>query len=763
MKRLKNFGFFFLLVLILISSNLIYGGEKFLFSIDDYFSVVSMNVADMTADGQWLACTVSTRGDSLPRDNYRYGDPSYIAPFQLDVIVLDTKTGEQIKLFDRKKQVRSLTWSQDGKMLAYFLCDNGDYRLYIWHRESQEFEAIEIPQKFVVASNTQLAWSPDGKKLFFNVRDPEWKKKCVDLFENTTNGPIIVHDSEEPFLLWDKLRSKYGNLSIPVIWDRESKNLTPLLKETPLNSVRISRDGSHMIFERDVTEKTDYDVIFGTTNQLEIMVLPDGPPRVLLKDYKRRRLHWNQESTMLAYTEKGDVFVMGTQDEEPRNLTGKKEEDAQQNKNGLERKSNEKSEEKEEKKQRFNVLRFSPDGRQLLCTSSRTMPEEEQPYRQTTPPRQFWLIDIETGDKHVVYESAEEPEARPSLQVVDWSPDGRFVYFNYSAPDKYDRGLVKFDLKSREFTDLLRSGHVYQRWRMSEDGKIFVYSDSDGDFPADWYSTDAKFTRIKKLTDLNPQLREKALSHTELISYRDIDGKQLYGVLFYPANYEKGKKYPLITEVYERYFDNGFNSTLNIFTSAGYAVLHPSVHFNRGYPGEAWAKGALSAINKVIEMGIADSDQLGIQGTSYGGYATVLLITQTDRFKAAINNSGKVNMVSFYTQSPRLGIRNIHAPEKSQDRIGGTMWEYPERYLAHSAILDADRITTPLLCITGDQDPNVEALQSQEIYYALRRLGKKVVWLRYHNGAHGGPHTIEERKDMYQRMLDWYDKYLKED
>lgn len=183
--------------------------------------------------------------------------------------------------------------------------------------------------------------------------------------------------------------------------------------------------------------------------------------------------------------------------------------------------------------------------------------------------------------------------------------------------------------------------------------------------------------------------------------------------------------------------------------------------FETGYPGEAWAKGALSAVNKVIEMGVADPEKLGIQGTSYGGYATVLLITQTDRFKAAINNSGKVNMVSFYTQSPRLGVRNTHAPEKSQDRIGGTMWQYPERYLAHSAILFADRIKTPLLCITGDQDHNVEELQSQEIYYALRRLGKKVVWLRYHNGGHGGPDTAAERKDMYKRMLDWYDKYLK--
>ena len=762
MKSLKKPVFLTAFVFLLISINPLFGEEKSLFSIDDYFAVVSMNVADMTDDGQWLVCTKSTRGDSLPRDNYRYGDPTYIAPFQVDVIVLNTATGEQIKLFDQKKHVRSLTWSQDGKMLAFFIYENGEYRLSIWHRLSRNFEDAEIPQKLPIASNSHLTWSPEGDKIFFSVRDPEWIKKCTDLFEYAIKDPIIIHDSENPFLLWDKMRNRLGNLMIPVVWNRGNKELINLLPETLLNSVRISKDGKYMIFERDITEKTDYDVIFGTTNQLEIMALPEGSPRVLLKEYKQRRLRWNKENNMLAYADKGNVFVMGIEDEEPRNLTSKKEEDKEQNKNSEERKDKEKSEKKEEKKQRFSIQIFSPDGRQLLCTSSRFVPEEEQPYRQTTPPQQFWLIDVKTGERQMIYESSEDPEKRPSIQVVDWSPDGRSVYFSYSAHDKYDRGLVKFDLKSLEFSDLLRSEHIYRRWRMSEDGQIFIFSDSDGDYPAEWYSTDIKFSRIKKLTNLNPQLKEKAVSHTELISYRDTDGQKLYGVLFYPANYKMGKKYPLITEVYERYFDNGFNSTLNILTSAGYAVLHPSVHFNRGYPGEAWEKGALSAINKVIEMGVADPERLGIQGTSYGGYATILLITQTDRFKAAINNSGKVNMVSFYTQSPRLGIRNIHAPEKSQDRIGGTMWEYPERYLAHSAILYADRINTPLLCITGDQDPNVEAFQSQEIYYALRRLGKKVVWLRYHNGAHGGPHTIEERKDMYQRMINWYDKYLRE-
>jgi dipeptidyl aminopeptidase/acylaminoacyl peptidase len=118
-------------------------------------------------------------------------------------------------------------------------------------------------------------------------------------------------------------------------------------------------------------------------------------------------------------------------------------------------------------------------------------------------------------------------------------------------------------------------------------------------------------------------------------------------------------------------------------------------------------------------------------------------------------------MISFYTDSERLGVRNTHAPEKSQDRIGGTLWEYPERYIEHSAIFRLDRVKTPLLTISGDQDPNVPANQSRELYYALRRLGKEVEWVRYTNGGHRPPNSVAESIDFENRIVAWYDKYLK--
>ena len=214
-------------------------------------------------------------------------------------------------------------------------------------------------------------------------------------------------------------------------------------------------------------------------------------------------------------------------------------------------------------------------------------------------------------------------------------------------------------------------------------------------------------------------------------------------------------------ELYETFFDNGFNGRAALLAGQGYAVFHPSVNLVVGRPGESWAKGVTAAANKLIDMGIADPDRLGVHGTSYGGYATVLLLTETDRFKAAVNVSGKVDMISFYTDSERLGVRNTHAPEKSQDRIGGTLWEYPERYIEHSAIFRLDRVKTPLLTISGDQDPNVPANQSRELYYALRRLGKEVEWVRYTNGGHRPPNSVAESIDFENRIVAWYDKYLK--
>ncbi|MFP4489740.1 MAG: alpha/beta hydrolase family protein, partial [Bacteroidales bacterium] len=283
--------------------------------------------------------------------------------------------------------------------------------------------------------------------------------------------------------------------------------------------------------------------------------------------------------------------------------------------------------------------------------------------------------------------------------------------------------------------------------------------------PSDLYVADPDFSDTRQLTDLNPWTDNRKMTRSELIKYLDADGNELYGILYYPVDYEAGKKYPLVCEIYEDFFNNGYSYSMNLVANEGYFGFKPSVNLIEGYPGEAWLKGITSGINKLIEKGLVDEDKLGVHGTSYGGYAASLLITQTDRFAAAINISGKVNIISFLGDSPRIGTRNYSAAEIGQDRIGESLWDAPMKYFATSAVLYADRIETPHLLMTGEGDWNVPALNTRELYYAMRRLDKDVVWVNYVNGGHGAGMASDEADfhDHWRRMLEWYDKHFGEE
>ncbi|MGH3116237.1 MAG: S9 family peptidase [Vicinamibacterales bacterium] len=596
-----------------------------------------------------------------------------------------------------------------------------------------------------VAANSGLDWTPDGRHLILTLRAPEDERAARARFEAITDARVIVQQSKEPFLEWDDLRRSDRQRSLAEL-NPSTGETRALLAARRLTSYQPSRDGSFVILMEDVTDKTDYDVIGGTTSAVRVLASGSADPRTVSdgKDLKGTQVRWSDDGRTFAYAKKGEAFVQGIGDEKPRSLTPKPK---PAEKTEAEKSADPNAEKKDEEES-FSVGQFSRDGKRILLTSKKG----------------WYVASVGDGTRERVLELNPDEDAKnPRVSAIDWAPDGSAIYLTWSAPDEWKRGLMQLDVASKTLSPLVQDTRLYGGARMSRDGSTFVYTMSNGDRPAELYAAPASFTSPRKLTDLNPWMAGKALPRSELVAYRDVDGKELHGVLRYPIGYVKGQKYPTIFEIYETFFDNGFNARAAFLANHGYAVFHPSVNLVVGRPGEAWVKGVTSAANRLIDMGVADPDRLGVHGTSYGGYATCLLLTQTDRFKAAINISGKVNMVSFYTDSPRLGVRNTHAPEKSQDRIGGTLWEYPERYLDHSAVLHADRIKTPLLNITGDLDPNVPASQSREMYYALRRLGKEVEWVRYTRGGHRPPNSVAESTDFEQRILAWYDKYLKKD
>jgi len=731
------------------------------FTAEDMLKVASISILDVTEDGQRIAASIRRPFDNETTDHRRYGDPSYLAPSRVTLQIIDTRTGAVDTPFKQLVNVRDVAWSRDGKQLAILLANDPTTSdgfpttaLHVWNTATKGLTAVKLQGTETIAINSTIAWTPDGGAVFAALRNPELDREARQRFKVLTDGPVVVHKSSDPFLEWDALNRNTRSRSVAAI-DIRTGAVRAAIPQNKLTSYQPSRDGSFLTVMEDVTAKTDYDTIGGTENVLKYVDAKTGESKVLMpaSELKGVQLRWSDDGRWFAYAKKGEVFVQGIDGSKARSLTPKPKADAEAEKAAADKVADKPagspSETEKEKKEEetFSVVGFSRDGSKLLITS-----------------RKGWYVaTVATASKDLVVPMDEDEEKNPRLSLIDWTPDGSALYATWAARSEWQRGIVRIDVASKSMTPVVRDGRLYGGVRLSRDGSTFLFTMSDGDRPAELHVADARFSAVKKLSDLNPWMSAKALPKSELVPYRDVDGKQLYGVLRYPVGYQKGQTYPTVFEIYETFFDNGFNSRAAFLTNHGYAVFHPSVNLVIGRPGEAWVKGVTSAANKLIDMGVADPDRLGVHGTSYGGYATALLITQTDRFKAAINISGKVNMVSFYTDSPRLGVRNTHAPEKSQDRIGGTLWEYPERYLEHSAVLRADRVKTPLLNITGDQDPNVPASQSREMYYALRRLGKEVEWVRYVNGGHRPPNSTAESIDFEQRIVAWYDKYLKKD
>ncbi|HXV87115.1 MAG TPA: prolyl oligopeptidase family serine peptidase, partial [Gemmatimonadales bacterium] len=459
---------------------------------------------------------------------------------------------------------------------------------------------------------------------------------------------------------------------------------------------------------------------------------------------KGMTFRWSGDGRAYVYARDGKVYFGTVDGGEPRKLTGEDEPRGQDPPadsaaRGAERERRE--------RERFTPVQLDHTGQWLVATNKEG----------------FWLIPTGDGQRTMFLAAPQNDSDRtsPRYAVAAWTRNGESIYLSYASRTAWERGLVRYDRSTGRLRELIKDGRLYAGLTLSADGSTAVLSVAEGNRPADLYAADGDLSGLRPLTQANPGMENK-LARTELLRYRDVDGDELYGVLYYPLHYTPGTPVPTIFIVYEDFFDDRFNATISFLTSNGYAVVQPSVDLERGFPGEAWLKGVTAAANKVIDMGVADPKRLGVHGTSYGGYATNLLVTQTNRFAAAINISGKTDMISFYTDSPRLGTRNTHAPEKSQDRIGATLWEQPQKYIAHSAVMFADRIKTPLLLLTGREDHNVPERTTSEMFYALRRLGRRVEWVSYVNGGHGMPTTNEaEVRDFHARVLAWYDRYLK--
>lgn len=376
--------------------------------------------------------------------------------------------------------------------------------------------------------------------------------------------------------------------------------------------------------------------------------------------------------------------------------------------------------------------------------------------------------------------------------TVNGKADGiRYTGFSQFDPDRTEPG---FDLSKPALTNLygewtkkdgvgriepgkagvtvLMSGDCnYGPLTKARNADLFAFTRETCTDSPDYYLSDGTFKSATKVTNANPQQTSYAWSAgAKLVDYKGCNGKRLQGALYLPANYEPGKKYPTVVYIYEKLSQglhqytppsvggSGFNKTL--YTSNGYAVFTPDICYRLNDPGVSAVECVLPALDAAIATGIVDPDKIGLQGHSWGGYQTAFLVTQTNRFKAAVAGAPLTDMISMYSSMYwNTGSANQPIFESSQGRFTGGYWEQQEAYIRNSPVYHATKVTTPLVILHNDKDGAVDFVQGIEYFNTLRRLQKPVVMLQY-KGENHGLAKLENRKDYATRMKEFFDHHL---
>jgi dipeptidyl aminopeptidase/acylaminoacyl peptidase len=274
-----------------------------------------------------------------------------------------------------------------------------------------------------------------------------------------------------------------------------------------------------------------------------------------------------------------------------------------------------------------------------------------------------------------------------------------------------------------------------------------------------------------KLTSINPQQSKYTWGTAELFKWKAYNGKEATGIVYKPEDFDPKKKYPVIVYFYERLSDGLFDykepapirSAVNVpyFVSNGYIIFMPDIEYKIGYPGQGAYDYIVSGSRALIKKGWADSTRMALQGHSWGGYQAAQVATMTKLYKAVWAGAPVANMTSAYGGIRwESGVSRQFQYEKTQSRIGATLWEKPELYIKNSPLFHLNKVTAPMVIMANDADGAVPWYQGIELFTGLRRLGKKV-WMFNYNGQGHGLTQRQDMRDYQVRMQQFFDWILK--
>ncbi len=394
---------------------------------------------------------------------------------------------------------------------------------------------------------------------------------------------------------------------------------------------------------------------------------------------------------------------------------------------------------------RYDIWKVDPTGITLPQNITQSGRKNKITYRYIRTDKEEKFIDSRKENLLKVFNNTDKKEGLDFLlkdQLTHQLPTSIFSNqaFSFNAVDKAKDAAV----------------FIYTKENYSSSPNLFVYSLKDSEH---------------QLSHINPQQKQYNWGTAQLYHWKTFTGKSSTGILYKPENFDSTKKYPVIFYFYEKLSDGLYKynapaptpSRLNIsfFVSRGYLVFAPDISYTIGHPAKSAYDFVVSAAKDLSKHSWVDAKNMGIQGQSWGGIQVAQLVTMTNIFKAAWAGAPVANMTSAYGGIRwEGGVNRQFQYEKTQSRIGATLWQKPELYIENSPLFHLPKVKTPLVIMANDADGAVPWYQGIELFTAMRRLGKKVWMLTYNGEAHNLVQR-KNRKDISIREQQYFDWLLK--
>jgi dipeptidyl aminopeptidase/acylaminoacyl peptidase len=625
----------------------------------------------------------------------------------------DPPAGEKGKLLTPEaslnlRSISDLQWSPDGTRLVFVVTEPAkgtDRARHIWLYD----KANGLVRQFTYSQKSESAprWSPDGKQLGF-LSNREGEQQQVYLMRA---------DGGEG---WAVTKGKRSVKSFE--WSPNGKQiafLAPDAKTEAEEKKEKDKDDAHVVDKEDKRARLWlWNVATSDTRAIskpqwevsEIAWLPGGDRLIVKATDHPESDQYTEQIFSVPTGPDGNVLQLV----KPRGP--------------------------------FGELRVSPDGKTVSYVGSR----EDGP-----EPHDLLLLPV---GGHAARNLTGANLDRP-IEDYHWQKDGSVAMV---AANGFSTLFVTFSGDGARH-DLAPSPKPTGSFAVAPDGEIAFVS-QNGTQPQELWLWDQK-TQPQQVSHLNDSWKQYALSVPEYYNYKSFDGMEIEAALLKPQSHDGKSKLPLIALIHggpTGRWSESIDAWGQLLAAHGYAVFYPNirgsvgygekfVESNRGDWGGGDFKDVMAGVKDLIDRGVADPNKLGIGGWSYGGYMAEWAITQTNDFKVAVSGAGMANLISeFGTEDHPAGDEWFY----------GVPWEKPEGFLNSSPFLRLKNAKTPTLVLQGDADPIDPLGQSQELYRGLKRYGVEtdmVVYPREPHGFHEEKHLL----DRVNRILAWYDKYLK--